>query len=283
MAKDKYLYKFKVPHEIEKDVEEKVEGGTLIKKVKTIEEVEFAILRPTRQLIEDAELFYGVKLAQGLEAGLMPRALLAKRYANDAGVFSKTDLEELAKLRSRLFEISDDITRLTVKAESERTEEENGTLNSLLNESITLQNRLQNYETAQNSLFENTAESRARYKVIMWYVLFLSYIQDGKNGFKSIFSGASYDDKIKAYDDFTENDQADYLRVALDRLVYFVTFFYSGKVQTPEDFKALEDQLLNREREALEATDIATPSEQIAESVVEEVVDNESVAEPIIP
>ena len=86
----KWLYHFEVKKDVEKKVEEKSkdEKGEEITITKTVTEQEpstFAIQKPNRKIYEDAELFYAVKLSEGIKAGLLTRALLAKRYKNDGG------------------------------------------------------------------------------------------------------------------------------------------------------------------------------------------------------
>ena len=67
----------------EKDVEKKVEHKYILRK-------------PTRSMYDDAELFYGVRLAEGVKAGLLNHALLAKRYNNDGGIFTDDQQEDFA-------------------------------------------------------------------------------------------------------------------------------------------------------------------------------------------
>ena len=69
----------------EKDVEKKVEH-------------KFFLRKPTRSMYDDAELFYGVKLAEGVKAGLLNHALLAKRYNNDGGIFTDDQQEDFINL-----------------------------------------------------------------------------------------------------------------------------------------------------------------------------------------
>ena len=59
-----------------------------IKKVKKNLSTKVIIKKPTRALFDEAELFYGVKLSEGIKHGLLTRPLLAKRINNDGGIFS---------------------------------------------------------------------------------------------------------------------------------------------------------------------------------------------------
>ena len=81
----KWLYDFDVKKDVRKEVEEKSKNdkGEDVTVTTTVTEQEpftFSIQKPTRKLYEEAELFYAVKLSEGIKAGLLTRPLLAKRY-----------------------------------------------------------------------------------------------------------------------------------------------------------------------------------------------------------
>ena len=81
----KTMFEFDIYHEkeIEKvdvSTNEKGEEVKVTSKVKTTVPVKLGIKKPTRRLFDEAELFYGVRLSEGIKAGLLTRALLAKRF-----------------------------------------------------------------------------------------------------------------------------------------------------------------------------------------------------------
>ena len=101
--KNKWLYDFNVYDEFEDTVEEKKkdENGeeiTISRKVPKKRAVVFSIKKPDRRLFEGAELFYAVKLSEGIKAGLLTRPLLAKRYKNDGGAMSEPEKKRYAEL-----------------------------------------------------------------------------------------------------------------------------------------------------------------------------------------
>ena len=80
--------------------------------------------KPTRSLFDEAELYYGVVLSQGIKAGLLTRALLSKRFSNDGGVMSDRDKEDYADLYVKLFENQNELERISLIESGTRTEEE---------------------------------------------------------------------------------------------------------------------------------------------------------------
>jgi hypothetical protein len=79
--------------------------------------------KPNRSLYDEAELFYGVKLSEGIKAGLLTRALLAKRFSNDGGVLSEDEKGRYADLYLKLYESQLDIDRLNGLADEPKSKD----------------------------------------------------------------------------------------------------------------------------------------------------------------
>ena len=73
------LNEFTIPkeedvQETETSTNENGEEVTTTKTVKKSVDKTFVVKKPTRALYDEAELFYGVKLSEGIKAGLLTRA-----------------------------------------------------------------------------------------------------------------------------------------------------------------------------------------------------------------
>ena len=227
--------------EIEKvdiSTNEKGEEVKVTSKVKTTIPVKLAIKKPTRSLFDEAELFYGVRLSEGIKAGLLTRALLAKRFNNDGGVLSDEEQKEYNDLYLEFFNLQTEFQRLSIKEEAIRTEEEKKEIQNVIEKMNLSRERLQRYEMAQANLFEQTAENRARNKTIMWWVLQLSLIQGDDKKFKELFSEGSYEEKLKRYDEIEESD-SNLEKLALQKLLYLISFWYIGRAASQEEFEKL--------------------------------------------
>ena len=102
----KWVHKFTVNKEKEVEVTETKTGENgeeITTKRKEVQQVpiEFCIRKPNRKTYDEAELFYGVKLSEGIKAGLLTKTQLAKRYdkvidersfLNDNALFHKGDI-----------------------------------------------------------------------------------------------------------------------------------------------------------------------------------------------
>jgi hypothetical protein len=240
------IYQEKEIEKVDISTNEKGEEVKVTSKVKTTVPVKLAIKKPTRSLFDEAELFYGVRLSEGIKAGLLTRALLAKRFNNDGGVLSDEEQKEYNDLYLEFFNLQTEFQRLSIKEEAIRTEEEKKQIQNVIEKMNLSRERLQRYEMAQANLFEQTAENRARNKTIMWWVLQLSLIQGDDKKFKELFQDGSYEDKLKRYDEIEESESG-VEKIAIQKLLYLISFWYIGRAASQEEFEKLLNTLQSSE------------------------------------
>lgn len=243
----KTMFEFDIYHEkeIEKvdvSTNEKGEEVKVTSKVKTTVPVKLGIKKPTRSLFDEAELFYGVRLSEGIKAGLLTRALLAKRFNNDGGVLSEEEQKEYNDLYNKFFNLQTDFQSLSLKQEAIRTEEEKANLAKVIEQMTQAREMIQKYVMAQANLFEQTAENRARNKTIMWWVLQLGLIEDEDKKLKDLFGQGSYESRLQKYDDIEESEFG-IEKIALQKLLYLISFWYIGRAATQEEFSKLLDAI----------------------------------------
>lgn len=244
--KDKWLYEFEVfeKREVEETETSKNENGEEVKTTKKIAKsvpVKFKIKRPTRTLFEEAELFYGVKLAEGIKAGMLTRPLLAKRYSNDGGALSDPEKQKYATLYLNLFQKESEFQRLSINLDNLPKEEKDKRISEISLEMEEIRKALQDFEMSQMALFDQTAENRARNQTIMWWVLNISFRQkDNTEEFEPIFSQVTYENKIERYDEL-DTEENPFWQEVFKKLAFFVSFWYIGKINSQEDFKKAEE------------------------------------------
>jgi hypothetical protein len=270
--KQKWLYKFVV---------NKTETKTETKKVKdsegkevtettseTVEKpVTIAIAKPRRRLYEDADLFYGVKLSEGIKAGLLTRHLIAKRYDNDGGLFSDEEREEYATLILIKNQKIKDYQLLAVDdQEKEKVEESKA---KLLKELTAIEREIQNFEEERSSLFDKTADVRAENQLVMWWVFSLAYYcdkQDAKDeDFEPIFGLGSFEEKLSVYDDFFDEEDDFWLPIS-KKLAFLTSFWHNGSIADEKSFQEVEklyDDSLKKELEDSEAVAEKSPEEEV--------------------
>jgi hypothetical protein len=238
----KKIYEFVLPktEEVEVSVTEEKDGKevtTISKETKSVDKKYF-IKRPTRKLFDEAELYYGVKLSEGIKAGLLTRALLAKRFSNDGGVLSDTEKKEFSSLYSDLFDKQVELQALDLKTKEQRSPEENAKHSELTQFLANSRQKIQEFEINQSSLYDQTAENRARNKTILWWVLHLSYGIDSDGKEYSFFSGEDLKERLNHYDSI-EEEEDDWNLEVVNKFFYYVSFWYVSKTSDPKQFKDL--------------------------------------------
>mgnify|MGYP003149258408 CR=1 FL=1 len=244
-----WLYHFDVKKDVEKTVEEKSQdkdGNEITISKKVIEQVPttFSIQKPTRKIYENAELFYAVKLSEGIKAGLLTRALLAKRYKNDGGPMSEPEKERYAEVYYQMLVKQEALEKLKLNLEGKTEEERARQASVLMADLIDLQEEITSFENQQQTLFDQTAENRAKNATIMWWVLNLAHKKEGE-GYVSVFGEGDYDARLEIYDEIEEKNDAFWTEV-IKKFAYFTTFWYTNGVTTEEEFKQVEN-LYNRD------------------------------------
>ena len=240
----KWLYKF----EVEKTSVEKVtttstdeEGKevSVTKEEEVTKPLECYLLRPKRRIVDEAELFYGVELAKGVKAGLLTKSLINKRYSDDGGIFSEAEEKEYSALKLQLLRNEKELQKLEISTPSsdEEKEEKDKKASEILFEMTEIRNRMQDFESLREAVFDQTADSRARNKVVLWWILNLSYIKDELEGNEIVplFKGETYEEKLNSYDNY-EDLNVDHINLAMKKFAYFISFWYNGQANTKEDF-----------------------------------------------
>jgi hypothetical protein len=266
MQKFKILYTFSFDKktQVDETTETVNEAGDTVKITKKVDKetpYEFCIQKPSRSLSDDAELFYNVTVSKGIQAGLMSAALLSKRFSNDGGILSEPEKEEWGNKFVARINKEIDLQRLA-KKQGVRTPQEQEEYETLLKEVAILTREMQDFEVRQQSLFDVTAEARARTRTIMWWLMFLLHRKNEKGEWVPFFEGKDLEEKQWSYDDLddedtypTEDDRKFNAKV-VSHAVQAITLWYYGRVAKQEEFvkaltetevKALEEKLIGTE------------------------------------
>ena len=287
----KWVHKFTVNKEKEVEVTETKTGENgeeITTKRKEVQQVpiEFCIKKPNRKTYDEAELFYGVKLSEGIKAGLLTKTQLAKRYDNDGGPFSDEQKQEYSVLLLNMFEKENEVQKLQLNLEGADEEEKKKNLAVSLIELTKLREQMREFEVFHSSIFDQTAEGRAKNQTVIWWVLFSAHWKENEDsGFHPVFEGSSFDTKLDSYDEIEEKEDLFWQEV-IRKFSYFVGFWYSGKASTEEDFNEVErfyntpieseEEGENNEKDEPEKQELNTEEE----STAEEEIKTEEVAAP---
>ena len=138
-------------------------------------------------------------------------------------------------------------------AEKNRTAAQKKRLKEIEEEMKPARRTLRDLQLMEDGLYEETAESRARNKVILWWMLHLAYGEkDGKE--TPFFGEGSFDDRIERYDEIDEGEDIHDLVVAR-KVAYYVSFWFVGRPNSQKEFQEMIDMALKLDEEETKAAE----------------------------
>lgn len=238
MSDKKIVYTFTVEKEITtKEVEKQnQDNGTVItteKPVVTKAPVTINFRKPSRRQIESADIFYGAKLNDFLKAGLPSLGQLIKRMEDEGGLVYKDAGDALQKYNAEYFKLLDEIRDLANKAN--KTQEDKDREAAAKLELKETRDILVQIRSQLSSIYENAAETKAKNRQAMWYILNLAEWDNDKTGdFKEIFTGKDYDERIDNYDLLEDKGEPHFL-TAIEKLSSIVWYWLAAPNATKEE------------------------------------------------
>jgi succinate dehydrogenase flavin-adding protein (antitoxin of CptAB toxin-antitoxin module) len=247
------LYQFSValPKEVDQ-VNTRVEGeGAAAKtvtettKVTKSVNVPVCLKRPSRVEREEADVERAVWETHFITKGILPQALLLKTYANYGGILSDDQKKEYHKLLAD-YDLADIELRRLLINETENKD----AIEAVALRKVDLKQSIMNFQQEQAVFFNNTAESKARQKLIEWLVLHLSYVQEVKSDeslgdWKPLFVGSTTEEKLVSFDQMVE-DESPIFAKSRSMLEFLATVLASsdGSV-SKEEVEAFAETLRN--------------------------------------
>lgn len=249
----KTLYKFVINKEaeVETQVETKNENGEVVitkKKEKQLIPHNFFVAKPTRSLSDQAGLYNSVMVSEGLKKGLLSIYSLDKKYREE-GVFTDEDNKQYRDLYAELIKSLEELQVISKVLESDRTDEQKKKWEELTKQIESIRLKLKDYENIKNGLYTHSAEFRARNMTITWWVLNLSYKEEGGKELP-FFTGNTTEEKLKCYDELMEKEDG-FIKDVIERFMYVVSFWVVNGSDKPEDFVRLEKYIEDEKKELI--------------------------------
>ena len=243
----KKLYEFTIEKEeeiVEEDVVHEDDGTTTTKskKVKKFLPHNFFIRKPSHSMIDEASLYYGVELAKAVKAGMLTESMLKKRFENDGGLLSDKETEKYEKLYSDLKRVVNDVATIESSAKKQ-TKAQKAKLLALDLEKSTILNEIQFFETQKSSLFNQTAENRARNKSVVWWVLNLSYEVLEDKTEELVWGTSKIEDRLDEYYEWNESNSKDPFSMEIKfKFLYYISFWFNSSASDQESFKEIAER-----------------------------------------
>ena len=247
----KEIYSFSI--DVERDVTETVTKKRKNKESGKMEEVSVEetskkpvpmrviVKEPNRKDLEEADIEYSIEMSKCIKRGILTKAMLAKKYSDTGGLLTEADAKVLTRRYSELGDLQNKYTRLNSKPKKEKSDEKK--ISDLLGEMASKRRDIVDMETSYSSLFNHTADSKAQSKVILWYLVNLSYYQENESDdILPFFNAEESIDKIDQYYDIDENGH-EVFDLVKDKLSAILSFWYFSANATKEDFDSLNEDI----------------------------------------
>ena len=282
--KELYSFSFDIEEEVIKEVEKKVRRKNKeTKKMETITEtkeetalekvpVKIIIKKPSRTQLEDGDMFYSVWLNKFIKMGLLTRAMIAKQHVDLGGQLSEDEKRRYSDLVQKNYNKEQEIHRLKAATiDTDPSDAQLKRINRIVNELALVKRELTDFELLQSTVFDHTADTKARNKTLIWYILNLSFFQKGDEGdIEEMFEGVGFDEKYQDYKDKEEDEDEIYFN-SIDRVSSLVTLWYMSGVDTSAQLDELLEEISNESlaAEGFEATPEASTEDSADEKLAE--------------
>jgi hypothetical protein len=250
-TKFKELYSFTVDKEVEKEVtsvkqnKKTGEETKITKKVKEIAPISIKIKRPSRRDLEEAELEFSVEMSKCVKKGILTKAMLAKKYSDSGGLMSEDDAKSLVDAYKKIFDLQNEYSRLEIiQNKSDKQKERSEEIILSLSE---VRRQIVEFESNYQSLFDHTSDVKAQNRLILWYVIMLTYIQEEADEEPIPYFGkGDFETKLEEYYKKEESDDSLYFLIA-KKAATVLAFWFFNQASDKESFDGLMKKLENNE------------------------------------
>ena len=241
----KKLHEFTIEKEeevVEEEVVHEDDGSTTTrsKKIKKFVPQKFFIKKPSHSMMDDASLYYGVELAKAVKAGMLTESMLKKRFEEDGGILSKKEIKHYEDLYGKLRKVVEEVSKIesltkTTKAQKSKLEKLEKEKNDVLTD-------IQEFETQRSSLFNQTAENRARNKLVTWWVVKLAGETKDENDLMLWDTHEEDSENLKKYHEWYEENDSLFDSELKLKFLYYISFWFNSSSNDSESFKEIAKQ-----------------------------------------
>ena len=250
-SKFKELYSFTVDKEIEKEVKSTTvnkktkEETTVTKKVKEKTPITVKIKKPTRRDLEEAELEFSVEMSKCVKKGILTKAMLAKKYSDSGGLMSEDDAKSLVDSYKHIFDLQNEYARLEII--QNKTDKQIERVTEMSTELAKVRRQIVELESNYQSLFDHTADVKAQNRLILWYVVMLTYIQEEADDVEvPLFGKGDFDERLEKYYEKEESEDSLYFLIA-KKAATVLAFWFFNQASDKKSFDSLMEKLENNE------------------------------------
>ncbi len=202
---------------------------------------------PSRRERQELSLFQQVAYNDAITKGLLPKIVMQQMLAKEANSpLSEDEDKNIAAMNARLQELSDAYAKLSAAVEPV-SDELKASKEKVLTEYLTLYKKVEDLNTAYQSVYAYTAENYMQTKTLTWLTLFLTYTRAAADASPTpFFPGTDFATKEDRAGDMEDaNDPL--FKASLEKLSTMWHLYLFNRANKPEDFARIEKQWNDRQ------------------------------------
>lgn len=226
--------------EVERKNKKTGEVETIVQNKTVKTPVKFVVKKPTRRLADEAEVFYSIQLSKAIKMGIVTKAMLVKKYADNGGALSEEESRQLLKSLKKLNDLENEYQLISsTKEDSKKSRKE-----ELEIEISTLKREMINLESSLQSVYQHTADAKAEKETLLWYLVNLSKIETEKGELVNWFEGLDYEEQLEDfYKKYEEEDGFNSKVVSkLSKIVGYWFYAQSATKENIDEFIKEDEQ-----------------------------------------
>lgn len=199
--------------------------------------VEIQIRMPNRRELQEADMEYSIEFSSCIKQGILTKAMMLNKFQDTGGLISEKDSKQMLEATKEILDKQNELERRSAVEESLRDEEDNRKIEDLKNEIVRSKKDLIEKEVSYINLFNNTADSKAQNKIILWYILNLTQYKDPSQkhiSFVPMFQGKNFKEKEAALFDIEDGSDAFIIEVYPILASIISYWYFTGKVDESE-------------------------------------------------
>lgn len=210
----------------------------------------FFLRKPSRTMLDDSEFYQKREYNKCVKAGILTAAQVSRDITNDGGVFSEDQKKQIESATETLKKLVGEKKEIEEKEKPSKKDKDR--LSELMKEIESQIDVVEDVQMVSNRLFDHTAESYARNRLINWWLVHLLHEEKG-DSFEPFFGKGDENSKFDQYDEYEDSEDADestFFESLIQRSVGLVVFWYMSDNPSEEVFKQIDPVLKNEQKDS---------------------------------
>lgn len=192
--------------------------------------VKIVVQKPTRRMADDAEVHYSVELSKAIKMGIVTKAMLIKKYADNGGALTEEESKELLRSLKKLNDLENEYQLILGTKDKDKKKK----ADELEVQIISLKRDMQALESSLQSVYQHTADAKAERSTLMWYVVNLVKKETSDKSLVSFFDGVDFEQQLEDFYDKFESEKGFDFDV-VSKVAKIVGYWFYSQEATKED------------------------------------------------